>query len=196
MRKTLLLILTALALAAACAACAETCGDFEYAVLPDGTAELIRYTGSAEHVVIPYALDGHDITAVRGNPFRMLYDADPYTAAASDLYTGAIDSVHPCTVAVAADHPYLATIDGVLFGQSDRKLIYCPPALAARDYEIPQGIRVIGDYAFCECRGLRAVTIPDSVTAIGTGAFRDCARLSGVDLPDSLTAIPGEMFRG
>ena len=187
--KKLFFALLALAVLAGCAAAAEEeatfrSGDFEYALLENGDAELIRYLGEDGRVIIPNKLDGHPITAVRGNPF-----------VAYDKY-GHLSGVRDCSVSVALDHPYLATIDGVLFGITDRKLIYYQPSLKTGNYEIPYGITAIGDYAFYRCSGLTSITIPDCVTAIGVGAFEACSNLANVTIPNSVTAIGDYAFHG
>ncbi|MBQ6173013.1 MAG: leucine-rich repeat domain-containing protein, partial [Clostridia bacterium] len=178
--KKLFFALLALAVLAGCAAAGEETyrsGDFEYALLENGDAELIRYHGDEGKVIIPNKLDGHPITAVRGNPF-VAYDEYGY-----------LSGVRDCTVSVAPDHPYLATIDGVLFGMTDRKLIYYQPSLNNTNYEIPYGVTAIGKGAFAGCSGLASVMIPDSVTAIGHNAFDECSGLTSVTIPDSVTAI-------
>ena len=146
-----------------------TSGDWEYSLLEDGGAELVDYNGLAGDIVIPNELDGHPVTAVSTNPFQLLFDN--------------------YTVAVSQSHPYLATIDGVLFGKADRKLICYPKERAAASYEIPQGILEIGEYAFYECKSLKDVIIPDSVTGIGIGAFSGCRSLTDVNIPNSVTSI-------
>ncbi len=179
--KRLLFVLAILALvlvlgcAAAVAEETYRCGDFEYALLPSGDAELIRYLGPDGPVTIPNDLDGHPLTAVRRNPFYY-------------FVSGTENGIKDCAVTVAADHPYLATINGVLFGMSDRKLIYCPTSVTGV-YSIRPGIRQIGEMAFYNCAGLTGVTIPDSVTEIGRWAFAYCPGLTGVTIPDSVTEI-------
>lgn len=181
MKKTVFLLLCILLLCAgtACALALETdqTGDFKYRLLEDGSAELIAYKGNAEHVIIPNALDGHPIMAVRENPFS-----------SSNI-------INRCTVAVAQDHPYLATIDGVLFGKSDRKLICYPASLPAKKYQIPHGIKTIGYGAFYSCSSLTSVTIPDSVTSIGGGVFADCTSLTSITIPTSVTSIGEDAFK-
>ena len=84
---------------------------------------------------------------------------------------------------------------------------------------IPEGVEVIGDYAFRYCRGLETITlpstlktigsyafeycqsllsvdIPDNVSTIGVGAFKYCECLESVELPSSLTVIESRMFVG
>ena len=38
---------------------------------------------------------------------------------------------------------------------------------------IPNGVTSIGEFAFCNCNGLRSITIPSSVTSIGNYAFQN-----------------------
>ena len=152
-----------------------TCGDFQYRLTDDGGAVLVEYTGPGGEVIIPNILDGHPVTDAEGNPFRF-FD-------------------HEFTVSVARDHPSLATIGGVLFCKTDRRLVCCPPA-AQGPYEIPQGIESIGDWAFYKCSGLTSVTIPDSVTSIGEKAFYKCSGLTGITIPDGVTSIGSGTFYG
>ena len=161
-------VLAVLAAAVCCACCTAfaeeaaeevtyTCGDYKYVLREDGSAEVVGYTGPGGDIMIPNDLDGHPIMAMRTNVFsKRLYVSDNYT------------------VSVHEDHPYLATINGVLFGKTDRRLICCPYALKQTEYMIPQGIEQIGDDAFGFCAGLTSVTIPESVTSIGDDAFFGC----------------------
>ncbi|MDE6149926.1 MAG: leucine-rich repeat domain-containing protein, partial [Ruminococcus sp.] len=42
----------------------ETCGGYWYIVLEDGTAEIIKYVGREEEVVIPETLNGYTVTVI------------------------------------------------------------------------------------------------------------------------------------
>ena len=93
------------------------------------------------------------------------------------------------TIYVSPRHPVLATIDGVLFNKTEKKLICYPCAFTASTYAVPNGILSIGNYAFCGCDSLTSITLPDSVTSIGNYAFSSCRALTSITLPDSLTSI-------
>ena len=54
---------------------------------------------------------------------------------------------------------------------------------------LPDGLKVISWYAFCECYSLRTVDIPDSVVSLGEGAFYACYSLESVSLSENLTRI-------
>lgn len=44
--------------------------------------------------------------------------------------------------------------------------------------DIPNGVTVIGEYAFWFCSSLTSINIPDNVTTIGVDAFRGCSNLT------------------
>ena len=98
------------------------------------------------------------------------------------------------TISVSPEHPYFATIDGVLFRKADKALISYPASISSSTYTIPQGITAIGDSAFYYCDSLTSVSIPDSVTSIGDNAFYFCESLTSVTIPDSVTAIGDSAF--
>ena len=69
--------------------------------------------------------------------------------------------------------------------------------------EIPNGVKVIGDYAFYIysrelydiSSSLEEVVIPEGVTDIGEGAFENCVALSKIELPESLRTIGSDAFK-
>ena len=61
------------------------------------------------------------------------------------------------------------------------------------DYEIPDYITDIGDFAFARS-GLTSVDIPEGVTHIGYGAFYHCDDLNSVNIPSTVTDIDGYAF--
>ena len=150
-----------------------TCGDWQYAVSKDGGAELRSYRGHGGEIMIPDELDGHPITAVKENPFADL----------KETYT----------LVVSENHPYLAVIDGMLFGKTDHKLISYPKGRTGDSCAVPEGTETIGAFAFAFCN-LHVVMLPESVTGIEEGAFSKSNFLELITLPDSLTSIGEDAF--
>lgn len=178
----ILLLLLLFPLSAAAAGGSFTCGDFRYTLLEDGSACLTAYTGDAAEVFIPAELDGHPLTAVQGNPFCAMRDFSWH--------------LKDCTVTVAADHPYLEVVDGVLFGRTDHRLIWYPRALGGEAYAVPEGTEIIGRHAFYACAELTSVTLPESVTLIENHAFRACRGLTDIALPAGVTSLGECAFLG
>ncbi len=86
--------------------------------------------------------------------------------------------------------------DHVLFNKNKSVIIAYPASSREVQYDIPDSVTVISDWAFCECKKLNRITIPDSVHEIGEGAFCNCTLLDEVEIPDSVTVIDDCAFRG
>ena len=54
---------------------------------------------------------------------------------------------------------------------------------------LPERLKVIGSYAFYGCNDLKDIIIPDGVTDIGEYAFDWCETLSSIAIPNSVTSI-------
>ena len=80
----------------------------------------------------------------------------------------------------AEDNGRILVVDGVL-------TVFAPAGIT--EYNIPDSVTTIGDYAFGWCVSLTSVNIPDSVTKIGDYAFTWCYSLTSVNIPDSVTKI-------
>lgn len=65
---------------------------------------------------------------------------------------------------------------------------------ALREVTLPDGVRVIGEYAFIRCAALTTVNL-SQVTRIDEGAFRECTSLETLTL-DNVTAIDLDAFYG
>lgn len=59
---------------------------------------------------------------------------------------------------------------------------------------IPDGIKIIGERAFENCRNIEKVIIPDGVTEIRKFAFYWCSSLMDISIPKSVETIEDEAF--
>ena len=197
-----------------------TSGDYQYALLDDGTVEIAGYKGSADLLAIPAELDGKAVTSIGDCAFYLCSSLTSvsipnsvtaigdyaFCSCSSLTFVSIPDSVEQIgtnpfvacsalkTISVSPEHLYFATIDGVLFRKADKALISYPAGIKSSTYTIPQGIASIGDYAFDSCTSLTSVSIPDSVTSIGDCAFGSCTSLTSVSIPDSVTSIGDYAF--
>ncbi|MBQ9782560.1 MAG: leucine-rich repeat domain-containing protein, partial [Clostridia bacterium] len=86
--------------------------------------------------------------------------------------------------------------DLVLFNKNKSTIIAYPAASREVQYDIPDSVTIISEWAFSESKKLNRITIPDSVYEIREGAFSNCALLDEIEIPDSVTKIDDCAFRG
>ena len=70
---------------------------------------------------------------------------------------------------------------------------------AFKDYEITKivlssGVTTIGDYAFCNCEKLGAVTFGNNVTSIGKYSFSNCSSISSLTFTEKITSFGNNAF--
>ena len=191
-------------------------GGYAYAVLEDGTAKILKHFGSAAELDVPSELDGYAVTSIGENAFASYSRLSSITLPEGITSIGdsaffqctslssitlpdsiAAIGVNPficdnISFSVSPDHSYLAVIDGVLFSKPDKRLISFPDT--KEDYSVPNGIKIIGDYAFFNCKNLSNITLPEGITSIGDYAFSNCWSLSSITLPEGITSIGDSVF--
>lgn len=91
---------------------------------------------------------------------------------------------------------FFKSVDGVLFNKNRSTIVAYPSARPATEYDVPDSVTLVSEWAFCQADNLRAVTIPDTVEEIGEGAFFSTSHLEQVVLPNSLERIDDIAFRG
>ena len=144
-----------------------TSGDFQYALLEDGTAEIRRYTGKTENLTIPDTLDGHPVTSIG---YRAFYSCESLkNITLPDSVTAIGDyAFNDCSSLISITIPDSVTSIGHYAFSGSTSLA----SLA-----LPDSVTSIGDGAFADCTSLSSLTLPNSVTSIGTDAFSGCSRL-------------------
>lgn len=92
----------------------------------------------------------------------------------------------PQTLNIAADNPNYCFEDGVLFNKDRTILIKCFQC-KKNEYEVPNGVKEIADWAFGHNPQLTSITIPNSVTKINSMAFG--VTLSDIAANSKLTRV-------
>ena len=179
-------------------------GDFICKVLSEKekTAVITGYNGQPiGELVLPSSVNkstgwSYAVTAIGSSAFRNCTGLTSITIpnSVTAIGTAAFSNCSNLTkILVEEGNTAYTSIEGVLFSNEKTTLV-AYPAAKAPDYEIPNSVTAIGDYAFSDCVGLTSVTIPNSVTAIGNYAFYRCIGLTSITIPNSVTAIGRSAF--
>lgn len=79
-------------------------------------------------------------------------------------------------------------MDGAIYHKGDKALTHYLPGLKNESYEIPRGIKEIGEKAFTN-EYIQIVVLPETLTTIGNEAFAGAPGITQLTLPASLTTI-------
>ncbi|MCR4578194.1 MAG: leucine-rich repeat domain-containing protein [Clostridiales bacterium] len=164
---------------------AEISGDWEYIVLPDGTAEITYYNDRQVDVLeIPSQLDGYTVTGIGKDAISCYYELTSVTIPDSVTVIGDW-AFWSCYSLISVNIPDSVTDIG------ERAFSECE---SLESVTIPNSVTVINQSAFLGCDSLESISIPESVTDIGDSAFRYCEGLTSVTIPGSVTSIGEKAF--
>ena len=166
--------------------CVLSCGLAEgddpltYEVLADGSG--VQVTGCdprAKTVTIPAEHDGLPVVSVADGAFLNCTELEEFR-------TG------------EGQGTFYAQ-DGVLFTDRPVKTLVCFPARNKhlyRSYTVPEGVTVIGPYAFAAQGKLEFLHLPEGVTTLGDCVFAAIRCELCVFVPDSLTEFGEDLLKG
>ena len=86
-------------------------------------------------------------------------------------------------------------VEGVLFTADGEELLCYPRAKTGAAYNVPDGVKRIGNYSSQGRTELESVTLPESVEYIGEYSFSACPKLKNINLPNTITEIGGAAFQ-
>ena len=162
----------------------KTCGDYTYAILENGSAEIVRYSGRNNAVMIPGELDGHPVSAIGEAAFE------------GCSYVTSV--VVPDGVKTIGDDAFLCCEGLLSVTLPDSMEVIGTAAFTGcsglTSVMIPNGVRIIGRDAFFGCKGLTSISIPDSVEEIGISAFANCSGLTSITFPDNVKTLGEFVF--
>ena len=95
---------------------------------------------------------------------------------------------------VSAGNKLYRSIEGVLFDYNIKKLIRFPSAKTDEVYIIPEGVEIICNYAFYQCKNITTIVFPETATSIGEQACGNCSKLEYVFIPKAVTSIGAHAF--
>ena len=190
-----------------------TSGDYDYTLLPDGTARIIRYNGSEENVVVPAELDGKTVTeignTIEGERYHGAFaeNTSIKTVTLPDTITLIdIQAFLGCQNLTQINLPDSITeIGGGAFAGTALTSITFPKLLAVipnhgfsgcplTEVIISEGVKRIDNDAFRNCDKLESITIPATVEEVKAGAFDGCTALRSATFLGSQTNIDEQAF--
>ena len=169
--------------------------------------------GEDEYSDLVWKLDEEGNLLITGSGYMTDYSLDPHFSRpwgkySSDIKTVFIDADVKYIgdfaffgldkligFGVDPENKYLAAVDGVLFSKDLTELIRYPVS-GEVEYQVPDTVTHIDEYAFAGCLGLERVLLPDGVVSIGHHAFAFCPSLDEVSGGWGVTGIPDSAFEG
>ena len=91
-----------------------------------------------------------------------------------------VNILNECTAEISPGNPYLCVCDHGIYSKDMTELFYIlsPDEL----FEVPMGVKTIGDGAGCSLKGMKKLVIPESVTVIKKNTFELCLDLEYADI--------------
>ena len=85
------------------------------------------------------------------------------------------------------------SVNGIVFSKDEKELVYYPSGILDAEYEVPENVSKIGNYAFGNQKNIQNVIIPKEVT-IETAAFQGCSKLNNVIIPEGMVELKNRVF--
>lgn len=173
------------------------CRGLEAVTLPEGVTEIGEYAfadcDNLGYVALPESLVSLGDCAFEN------CEGLTWIALPEALEQVGVNPFHNCAnlfdIFVSPEHPYLSTIDGVLFSKADRRLVCYPMGYSAGRYSVPEGVLDIGAMAFDRDLYIEEVVLPKSLVSIGDEAFNGCEGLRAMNLPAGVKSIGEDAMR-
>ena len=169
--------------------------------ITDGEATLIECDSAASgEIVIPAWVDGYPVTSIGEEAFSSCSKLTGVTIPDSVTSIGE-QAFYGCTgltafTVDAGNTSFTTDESGALYNKDKTTLLQYPIGHARTAFTVPNGVTVIGAYAFAHARKLQSVTLADSVTQVNDYAFYFCAGLTAMTLPDGVTELGFGTFEG
>ncbi len=169
----------------------EYCTSLTSITLPEGLQTIESYAfydcSSLTSITLP---DG--LQTIGDNAFMYCTSLTTITIPESVTEIGEYNPFASCSKLQEFKGRYSA--DGGRALIKDNTFIAFANACGTTEYTIPNGVTIIGNYAFYYCDSLTSITLPEGLQTIGTLAFHNCYNLTSITLPEGLQTIESYAF--
>ena len=197
--------------------------DFETEI-KNGSATILSYKGTQEHLIIPSTIDGLPVTAIADGAFaenetlKTLILPESITTIGEGILAGC-KTLHSLETPLMGANKESEQYLGYLFGATTHKdnplkipaSLACLrisaewnilPAYALFDcndlicLSLPENVTVIEKYALFNCKSLKQIDELERIVTFGDRALMDCAALQTITLSNSLQTVGFGAFEG
>ena len=95
---------------------------------------------------------------------------------------------------VTEGNPAYRSIEGILFSEDGTELLRYPIKNPRTVYSIPDGVKIISEYAFGNAGNLQNIIIPEGVTILERYSFNSCEGLASITIPGTVETISRGAF--
>lgn len=184
--------------------------DFNGVLYNKNQTELIRCPEGYENLDNAFS---ENVRVIKKGAFKNCDDFEINIPKSVEIIEeGAFENLWVQNIYVSEDNSYFSSVNGVLYNKDKTELIKYPinkkkvnknifseeiqkigryafENTLIKDIVIPQGVKVIDDYAFAFCKNLEKVSLPKGLVTLGDFAFVNCQELKEINIPQSVENI-------
>lgn len=170
--------------------------DFQYKIESDNTINIIKCLNiTDEEITIPEEINGYPVVKICYNTSTSFFSSDntvtkrlniPKSVTSINL-SGLKNNPLEFINVDADNSSYASDEKGLLYNKDFTQLKFCPNALQADEFIIPESVKSYDPYnlIFAGCHSIKRIVFPKSAKSICTN-FSDCTSLESVQFPDEV----------
>ena len=170
--------------------------DFQYKIESDNTINIIKCLNTTdEEITIPENINGYPVVKICYGTSDSFFSSDntvtkrlniPKSVTSINL-SGLKNNPLEFINVDADNSSYASDEKGLLYNKDFTQLKFCPNALQADEFIIPESVKSYGpsNLIFAGCHSIKRIVFPKSSKSICTN-FSDCTSLESVQFPDEV----------
>lgn len=161
-----------------------TSGDYQYSLLDDGSAEIVKYTGTETNLTVADTLDGNKVTSIGKYSFEDSKSIESLTIP-KGITTIGDNAFRSCEKLTKLSLPdTLTTIKNGGFSFCEK----------LDNVSVPDSVTSIGNYAFQDCKALKNIKLSNSIDTINDFTFASCESFTTINIPSNIKTLGQNSF--